>query len=606
MTVPFLPDIKLKPDAATQKLAFIGISGSGKTYGAGRFVEHLLDTKAQVIVLDVVGNWWGLRLRADGKAAGYAIPVLGGVRGDIPIESTAGRQVAELVAESRSSMVLDVSDFTLGELRRFVEEFAIALLRAKKLSPSPVMVVWEECQDMIPQRVDAAAARMLGAVERLIKKGRNYGVGTTLISQRPQAINKDALNQIETLFCFRTGGPQERKAIEGWVTHQGVDVGKLLAALPSLATGEAFCWSPQWLGVLERVKVTPKKTLDNSSTPKFDAAAPVRELAPIDLEAFQRRMAVVIEVAKANDPKELRKRIQELRARAEKAEEELKNRPSVVPERVEVPVLHAADIERLELAIQRLDSERDRMAQAQQVIVSSVGILADSLKLARNQKSDYSSHPLTRKALRPTGLEPPSPYKPSSPYPAGSKVINRKTGETLAVPASTAGMTRPKRYIIEAIASFAASGITAPRRANVAVAADQSPRSSGYTNNLSALRTEGLVEYPGPSSVALTDAGRAMAHGKSPMDLFSLHSAWQAKLTTPQWRILVALIDEYPDDISRELVAHKAGQSPKSSGYTNNLSALRSLGLVDYPSPGTAVATDLICPAELTTTRRAK
>jgi hypothetical protein len=41
---------------------------------------------------------------------------------------------------------------------------------------------------------------------------------------------------------------------------------------------------------------------------------------------------------------------------------------------------------------------------------------------------------------------------------------------------------------------------------------------------------------------------------------------------------------------AKDELAQLAGQSPTSSGYTNNLGSLRSLGLIDYPTPGYAVA----------------
>jgi len=55
-----------------------------------------------------------------------------------------------------------------------------------------------------------------------------------------------------------------------------------------------------------------------------------------------------------------------------------------------------------------------------------------------------------------------------------------------------------------------------------------------------------------------------------------------------QWLtvVLKALLDAYPHDISKEALAEEAHQSASSSGYSNNLGSLRSLGLIEYPSPG--------------------
>src|SRR3954462_4528814 len=77
-------DLTLPLDAATQTFAFIARKGAGKTYTAGKLVEQLLKAHVQVVVLDTVGNWYGLRMSADGKGTGFDVPVLGGLRGDIP------------------------------------------------------------------------------------------------------------------------------------------------------------------------------------------------------------------------------------------------------------------------------------------------------------------------------------------------------------------------------------------------------------------------------------------------------------------------------------------------------------------------------------------
>ena len=51
------------PDAALDdRLAFVGTSGSGKTYAAGTAVERLLAMKARVVIVDPLDVWYGLRL----------------------------------------------------------------------------------------------------------------------------------------------------------------------------------------------------------------------------------------------------------------------------------------------------------------------------------------------------------------------------------------------------------------------------------------------------------------------------------------------------------------------------------------------------------------
>nr|WP_246357033.1 DUF87 domain-containing protein [Pyxidicoccus fallax] len=58
-------------DAVTQTFAFLARRGAGKTYGASKLAEGMLDTGAQLLVLDPVGVWRGLRLAADGREKSF-------------------------------------------------------------------------------------------------------------------------------------------------------------------------------------------------------------------------------------------------------------------------------------------------------------------------------------------------------------------------------------------------------------------------------------------------------------------------------------------------------------------------------------------------------
>ena len=50
-------ELSLPLDVVTQKLAFIGRTGSGKTYAATKLAELLGEAGAQFIALDPVGKW---------------------------------------------------------------------------------------------------------------------------------------------------------------------------------------------------------------------------------------------------------------------------------------------------------------------------------------------------------------------------------------------------------------------------------------------------------------------------------------------------------------------------------------------------------------------
>jgi uncharacterized protein len=299
-------------NAASQVYAFMGRRGSGKTYGCGRLIEQLLEHGGQVCIVDPVGIWHGLRRSADGKGPGYDVPVFGGWHADLPLPSTAGAVFADLVATKSTSIILDVAEMTGAEQRRFVAEFCTELFQAKKRHRSPLLVVFEEAQEFVPQNVRGDSARMVGAVERLIKLGRNYGVGAVLISQRPQAVNKDVLNQTELMLAFQLTGPQERKAIAAWVQEVGAGDRAIADELPSLQPGTCIAWSPQWLGTFGRHRILRKKTYDASATPvgRDDSA---RKLPPIDLDEVREALRQVEEELAENDIEALRGEVKRLR-----------------------------------------------------------------------------------------------------------------------------------------------------------------------------------------------------------------------------------------------------------------------------------------------------
>lgn len=166
-------DLNLPLDAVTQKFGFFAQSGAGKTYAATKFAELLLTVGAQIIALDPVGVWWGLRVAADGQHPGFPIPVLGGEHGDIPLEPHAGALVADLLVDEGVSAVLDIAEFELPDHKRFVRDFAERFFQRKKTRRTPVHLFIEEVQTIASLNPDKYETTMLNRVERLCRIGRN-------------------------------------------------------------------------------------------------------------------------------------------------------------------------------------------------------------------------------------------------------------------------------------------------------------------------------------------------------------------------------------------------------------------------------------------------
>jgi hypothetical protein len=99
-------DLTLPLDAATESFAILGRRGSGKTHTAVVMAEEMLRAGVQVVVIDPLDVWWGLRVSKDGKTAGFSIYVAGGSHADIPLSADAGKVLADAVVDQGLSIVL--------------------------------------------------------------------------------------------------------------------------------------------------------------------------------------------------------------------------------------------------------------------------------------------------------------------------------------------------------------------------------------------------------------------------------------------------------------------------------------------------------------------
>jgi hypothetical protein len=542
-------DLALPLDAVTQTLAAIGRKGAGKTYLATGIAERMLDAGAQVVALDPVGNWWGLRVGADGKSKGKEIFVIGGEHGDVPLVPEGGARIARLIVEKNVSAVLDISGFRLGERKRFAADFGEELLHLKKRQRSPVHLFVEEAQLLIPQRVGPDEARMVGAFEQLVRLGRNYGIGCTLVTQRPQSVNKEVLSQVECLCVLQVTGPHERKALEEWVQEVGGER-KLVGELPGLARGEGYVWSPSWLRTYQRVHFAKKTTFDASATPEVGKATRAASLSAVDVEALRADLQEVVASAEKDDPKALRRQIAEL-------QRELAKKPAAAApakaKRIEVPVLGERDLKRID--------------KAAEVLANSSAVVAALLLDVKTRLGDAPPAP----AARPAALPPPR--RPiAAPAPARAAPARPPAGDGGDVSVGNSGLRR----MLIALAQRP-QGLT---NAQLGVRAGVSSRSGTFSTYLGRARSQGWVD--GRGIVKITEAGLAALGSYDPLpEGRALADYWIRELGGGAARMLQALVDVYPGTLTNEQLGERAQISHVSGTFSTYLGRLRALELVE-------------------------
>lgn len=133
-----------------------------------------------------------------------------------------------------SGIPADIVDVVVSVLCRIVFDFA---LWTKRDDSQPVMLICEEAHRYVPAiKMDKYGAAR-GALERIAKEGRKYGVSLGLVSQRPSDLSEAVLSQCGTIISMRMNNDRDRKFVESTMPEGSKG---FLESLPSLQNREAI------------------------------------------------------------------------------------------------------------------------------------------------------------------------------------------------------------------------------------------------------------------------------------------------------------------------------------------------------------------------------
>ncbi len=518
----------IPPAGLDDRLAFVGTSGSGKTYAAGTAVERLLRTAAKVVIVDPLGVWYGLRLQASGSAAAYPVVIFGGRNGDIPLSEHAGALIGETVAGMAESCIVDLSDFaTKAAERRFMLAFLDKLYR--RATGEPFHLVFDEADLWAPQK--SSEPQLQNLMEQIVRRGRVKGFIPWLITQRPAVLSKDVLSQADGLVAMKLTSSQDRDALGAWIEGQAdrADEKRMLARLPQLERGQGLVWIPG-RGVLSEVKFPKKETFDSSSTPKRGETKRTATLRPIDIGKVKERLASIEEGQK----------------KPAKQAPAAQTRPAAAapPATPNPRALREA-----EDAGRRLGFEDGKR----------VGF-SEGYRAAQREAQIAVS-----KLAPPDATVASIPPRAAAPKPAAA-APSRAMGRTMA---------KAERRILTALAQYPA-GRT---KVQVAVLTGYAVNGGGFNNALGALRSAGFME--GSGTLRITQAGVAALGAYDPLPQGpALLEHWLAQLGKAERSILQTLHAAYPGTLSKAEVADAAGYAANGGGFNNALGRLRTLELI--------------------------
>lgn len=551
-----------------QHVAVLGKTRSGKSSVMRGLVERLIQEGRPVCIIDPKGDWWGIKLAKDGKHRGFPVVIFGGEHADIPIDEHSGQLVAELFATENRPCLIDLGGWMVGPRTRFWIDFASTLFRHTKGSR---WLAVDEIHNFAPKGkvFDAEAGKALHWTNRLASEGLGKGLQMLFASQRPQKVHNDTLTSAETLIAMRVLHPSDRGAVSDWIKGCGDSEGsEVLGSLAQMERGEGWVWSPEIGFGPKRIKFPMFNTYDSFRPQTVDETNRLTGWAEVNLDEIRKKFASSIEKAKAEDPKELQRRIRELEAqlktlpagadagaRIKELETQLKRRELEWNDTFE---RQARDVARIEKHLADIVAIANRgMGQStnppDRIILSgSPGIHLTTF--TRSSLSDRQSHP--RASQRPERIRRDQ----------GTAVDDGKLG--------AGGMRR----MLTALAQCP-NGLT---KQQIGVRAGLSSKSGSFGTYLGKLRSNSWVEDRA-GKIFINDAGMKAL---GPFDELPTGAAllgyWLNELgNTGAARMLQALYDQRGAPLNKHQLGEATGLSAQSGSFGTYLGRLRSLELID-------------------------
>jgi TolA-binding protein len=233
-----------------------GKSGSGKSNSASVIAEKLLDNGFGLLIVDIDGEYYGLKEE-------YEILHVGGDEEcDIQVTEDHAGKIASLALEQNVPIILDISSFLdEEEAETLLTEVSKQLFAKAKKQKQPFLMLVEECHEWMPEKGS------MGEVGKMLikigKRGRKHGLGIVGISQRPADVKKDYITQCDWLVWHRLTWNNDTKVVGRILDNDYAD------AVEDLGDGEAFLMT-DWAESVHRVQFRRKQTFDAGATPGLD------------------------------------------------------------------------------------------------------------------------------------------------------------------------------------------------------------------------------------------------------------------------------------------------------------------------------------------------
>jgi hypothetical protein len=536
-------------------------SGAGKSYLLRKLMEEMFG-HVQVIAIDPEGEFATLREKFD-----Y---VLVGKGGETPAHISTAEELAPKLLELRASAVCDLYEMPARERHTWTHKFLSALINAPKKLWHPLIIVVDEAHIFCPEK-GAGESEASDAMIDLATRGRKRGFCAVFATQRLGKLRKDAAAELQNVMIGGTFLDVDvKRAAETLGIPKGKDERdfaahmKVVAPGTFIALGRAISKERLELRVGEVQTSHPKPGSAKHAAEPPAPSAKVRELLT--------KLAELPQIAeeKARTMEDLQKKVRELQGQLVQAK---RTQPAATAKVKEAKIV---DSRLILQAVKRRDQEWAKAARAHQTKIHvAIGdalkgaVAAGSLRLEAPQLPVIDETPTPAHEVRTAA---------AADLPARVAVVDHS---------SNGDLSSAQVRILAALAEAEALGRAMVNRSFLAALASVSASSGGFRNNLGRLRSLALIDYPMPEFVAMTENGRGKApQVDPPASAEEMLGRCKAFFSSSQAAILDALAKAFPEAMEREELATAVDVSETSGGFRNNLGALRTAGMIDYPGQG--------------------
>jgi len=234
-----------------------GKSGVGKSNSGSVIAEELLDNNYNLLIVDPVGEYYGLKEQYEILHVGKDDLC------DVQVSPKHAEQLAEIAIERNMPIILDVSDYLDGEeASELIANVIRELFMKEKDARKPFLLIIEEMQEYLPQ--SGGSDELGDLLEQVAKRGRKRGIGMLGMSQRPSSVDKDFITQCDWMVWHRLTWQNDIDVVRKVLGSETAD------QVEDLDTGEGFLMT-DWDESVERVQFKQKRTHDAGATPGLES-----------------------------------------------------------------------------------------------------------------------------------------------------------------------------------------------------------------------------------------------------------------------------------------------------------------------------------------------